>query len=347
MKSPPLLGMLFLLGTSPVFAQTPAATILSPAPKSAVKVHQQVTGALNRPGWPVIYVQSPEGVWYAQPPVQAVSNGQFASDAYFGDALHTPLGSLFVLKIFVAKDKATAHQVAAGAVKTLPDWPASVAEPVFRDVVFAFSGYYWAAGHKGANQSPGPNLWSDDPSHIWIDKNGMHLKIAKVGAHWACAEMVLNQSLGYGVYTWEFSANVPHFDPNAVFGLFTYAFSANAQGIPDKEIDFELSQWGQPKNRNAQFVVQPYTNDQAPNIQRFNLASGSHVTVTVEWRAGLVHAKCSDATGKVLDTWTFKGPGVPTPGHERARANLWLFKGLAPASGQPQEVVVHHFHFAK
>jgi hypothetical protein len=347
MKSMVLFVWLSMFGASAAFAQTPAAAILSPAPKSAVKAHQQVTGKLNRAGWPAIFVQSPEGTWYAQPPVTALTNMQFAGDAYFGDANGTPRGSLFVLKILVAKDKATAHSIPAGAVKALPDWPASAAEPVFRDVVYSFSGYYWAAGHKGPNLDPGPNLWSDDPSHLWIDKEGMHLNIAKVGNRWACAEMVLNQSLGYGVYTWEFSANVATFDVNAVFGLFTYANSANAQGIPDKEIDFELSQWSKPKNPNAQFVVQPYTSDNAPNIQRFHLAGGSHVHVTVEWRAGLVNAKCNDATGKLLHAWTFKGPGVPVPGHERARANLWLFKGHAPASGQPQEVVVHRFHFTK
>ncbi len=347
MKSLILSVLVALLGSSAAFAQPVAASLLTPAAKSAVAQQQKVSGRLSVAGWPVVVVQSPEGTWYAQPAVQSVVNHEFSSVSYFGDPKTTPRGTLFVVRVLVARNKAAAHQIAPGPLAKLPDLPSSSAVPVFRDVVFSFSGYYWAAGHKGAGQSPGPNLWSDDPAHLWIDKQGMHLKIAKVGKQWACAEMMLNQSLGYGVYTWDFSANLATFDVNAVLGLFTYAYSANARGVPDKEIDFELSRWGVAKNKNAQFVVQPYTNDNAPNIERFNLAGGSRFAVTVEWRAGSVYAICSGANGKVLERWSFKGASVPAPGRERARANLWLFQGQPPASGQPQEVVVHRFHFAK
>jgi hypothetical protein len=46
-----------------------------------------------------------------------------------------------------------------------------------------------------------------------------------------------------------------------------------------------------------------------------------------------------------MATWTYTGRRIPPPGKERARANLWLFEGKPPASGQRQEVVIHSFGF--
>ena len=37
--------------------------------------------------------------------------------------------------------------------------------------------------------------------------------------------------------------------------------------------------------------------------------------------------------------------GIPKPGGQNARLNLWLFNGAAPSNGQPVEVIVSGFAF--
>jgi hypothetical protein len=68
--------------------------------------------------------------------------------------------------------------------------------------------------------------------------------------------VVLNRSLGYGTYTFVVRETAG-IDPNAVLGLFLW--DPVAFRIHNRELDIEISRWGDPKNSNSQFVVQPYS----------------------------------------------------------------------------------------
>ena len=46
-------------------------------------------------------------------------------------------------------------------------------------------------------------------------------------------------------------------------------------------------------------------------------------------------------------TYVYRGSRVPKPGDERVRLNLWLFGGAGPTDGQPVEIVVESFAYAR
>ncbi len=60
------------------------------------------------------------------------------------------------------------------------------------------------------------------------------------------------------------------------------------------------------------------------------------------WSASSISFASSSA---LPGSWTYTGADVPAPGDERARMNLWLFRGAPPTNGLPVEVVVKSFTF--
>jgi hypothetical protein len=91
-----------------------------------------------------------------------------------------------------------------------------------------------------------------DPANPGTDNSGfLHLEIAKEAGRWMCAEVKLTRSLGYGSYRFVVQ-DVSHLEPAAVFGLSTW------DGLGPGEMDIEVSRWGEPEDKNAQYVIQPY-----------------------------------------------------------------------------------------
>lgn len=82
----------------------------------------------------------------------------------------------------------------------------------------------------------------------------LHLAIVKRRAFWSCSDVVLDASLGYGEY--RFAVRKERLDDNAVFGMFLW--DATAARLHFREVDIELSRWGNLRKQNAQFAVQPY-----------------------------------------------------------------------------------------
>src|SRR5437870_9597705 len=58
-------------------------------------------------------------------------------------------------------------------------------------------------------------------------------------------------SFGFGTYRFRLDSPVDDIDPNAVVGLFTWS---DRPDFNHREIDIEISRWGEPGNPNAQFV---------------------------------------------------------------------------------------------
>jgi hypothetical protein len=208
--------------------------------------------------------------------------------------------------------------------------------------LISFSGRTWWVKSGTSPMGPGPNYFSDSTSSVWVDSLGrLHMKIAKVRGKWQCAEVVCTESLGLGTYRFRLASPVNSLDPNVVLGLFTWN---DAPEFNHREIDIEFSRWGQVTNPNAQYVVQPYT--LASNIFRYTwpagVAASSH---SFTWRAGEVRFESVDeTTNATLAQWTCAN-GVPQPGGENARINLWLRSGLAPTNGKAVEVIVSGFEF--
>ncbi|HET7684843.1 MAG TPA: glycoside hydrolase family 16 protein [Candidatus Limnocylindria bacterium] len=200
-----------------------------------------------------------------------------------------------------------------------------------------FSGYTWTVKDYGRKIGPGPNFFS--AANVNVAADGLHLRISKSGNRWSCAEVILNDSFGYGTYSWTI-ASAPDLDPNAVLGMFTWN---DAPDYAHREIDIEFARWGNAADpTNGQYVVQPW--DASGHLKRFTQPAGLTNTVhTFVWAPGEVRFVSRTASGAVIDSFTYVGADVPVPGGENARINLWLFRGSAPQG--PQEVIISDFTY--
>jgi hypothetical protein len=210
-----------------------------------------------------------------------------------------------------------------------------------------FSGYIWSVKTSKGRIGPGPNYFSDSSQNVWVDSAGrLHLKIRKDKGKWFCSEVILNQNLGYGTYRFYLDSPVDGIDKNAVLGLFTWS---DDPAYNHREIDIEFSRWGAANNQNAQYVVQPY--NIAANIHRFSWPAGvSQSMHSFRWQS--LNVVCQSIRGfslppapaDLLEQWTFNS-GIPVPGNENPRINLWLNKGRAPSNGAELEIIINRFEF--
>jgi hypothetical protein len=217
--------------------------------------------------------------------------------------------------------------------------------------VVHFAGHDWTVKSSGTRQvGPGPNVFSDDEQHVWVDEFGrLHLRIAKSGRRWAAAEVVSKESFGHGTYRFHLDGSVDALPPSVVLGLFTWDDVDPA--FHHGEVDIEFSRWGNPSNPvNAQYVVQPY--DVAGNLLSFLQPPVAPSTHAFEWRPAFVafrslvgFASEPADPSDVIAEWIYSGADVPPAGGENARMNLWMFRGEPPADGRPVEVIISDFSF--
>jgi hypothetical protein len=203
----------------------------------------------------------------------------------------------------------------------------------------AFAGQRWEI-KQGRDLGPGPNQWSDGDECVRLDEEGsLHLGIARAEGRWSCAEVTAPDSLGYGAYRWVIAGDLTALDPRTVLGIFLYEDDAH-------EVDFELSRWGKARDRNAQFVVQPPTEE---SRHRFDTGRAKVITCRLDWKESSVRCRCwegDDPSRAPLADWTYSGKNLPRPGATRVHLNLWLFQGKPPIGAARQEVVVRSFRFS-
>jgi hypothetical protein len=207
-----------------------------------------------------------------------------------------------------------------------------------QSTMIRFSGYDWNVKTSPGRAGPGPNYFSAD--NVRVDGDGrLHLRVAQVDGRWVCAEVICSRSLGYGEYRFTVT-DTAGLAANVILGLFTW--DTNAPNQHYREIDIEVSRWGDPAAKNGQFVIQPYSRPE--NIVRFEIPPGRTLQL-FEWAAGRVSCR-SEQAGVRLREHVFTR-GIPSAGGERARINLWLFGGSAPADGRENEVVIESFSFRR
>jgi hypothetical protein len=202
-----------------------------------------------------------------------------------------------------------------------------------------FSGYEWDVRQTPSSRG-GANDY--DPDNVWVDAEGaLHLRLRRQGEKWTSAELSLTRPLGYGTY--EFVAgDTSSLDPAAVLSFLTW----DAEGAEQnhRELDIEISRWGDPSIANAQYVVQPYY--VAANVFRFSTPAG-RVTHTFRWEPGRAsfrshagHLTREDAAAIASHTFT---SGIPVPGDERVGINLYYFRYAARPPQRDVEVVIERF----
>jgi hypothetical protein len=236
------------------------------------------------------------------------------------------------------------RQISILALVTVSLFALSTVNQVSAQSTIEWSGMTWDI-KTGNALGPGPNNWSDSSDSVWVDASGkLHLQVREQAGLWYSAEIIAQESLGYGKYEFRIESDTESFDQNVVAGFFTYLSDT-------EEIDIELSRFGDPNRGNAHYTVQPYTT--AGNSHEFNLEPGNILsTHSFDWDSDRIeleslrgHDTSSPAADDILEQWTYSGSDIPMASLEKVRINFWLFQGQAPSNGLDHELVIDSFSF--
>lgn len=215
-----------------------------------------------------------------------------------------------------------------------------------------FSGLSWKVKSACCRVGPGPNLFSDSDSSVWVDSLGLHLKLRRQGDQWFNAEVIADSSLGHGIYSFQLATRVDSLPRPVVVSGFTFDPGTL------EEIDFEFAGDALvPGAGNSQHVVQPFETCFRSIFSMPPVTFSSHTFVWqpshvsfASWRGHGAYPPGDP--GDLIDASTlFDVSCVPPLGEERMRFNLWLFDedsdglGDPPPGGQELEIVVTGFSF--
>jgi len=201
-----------------------------------------------------------------------------------------------------------------------------------------FAGREWAV--RSGEGGPGPNKWSDSEQSVWVNDDGLHLKIRNAEGVWYCAEVTSVLPTHYGMHRFYAGNGVDRLDRNVVASPFLYKDDAH-------EVDIEFSTWGVGSGRNTQYVVQPCA--AAGNIHRFEMIPNCGLsTHCFDWHRDSIHfmsykghSQEVPAPEAVIQDWTYTGKDTPPEGDNlHIHINIWLIKGAAPSDGREADFVV-------
>lgn len=307
-------------------------------PQKLDYIEGSVQGA--QPGQQVVlYAHS--GIWWvqplaAQPTTKILANGSWKNSTHLG----TDYAALLVDADYRPQVRASTLPergngvIAVAVAKGTPN-------PSLVQKTLHFSGYDWVANSAGSDRGGEPNDYS--PENTWIDDKGfLHLRMQDRNGKWTCAEVYLTRSLGYGTYKFVVQDSA-HLSPSTVMGMFTWD-PVRSQDYRN-EIDVELSRWGDPKSKNAQYVVQPFYVPE--NVSRFTVPAGL-VTHSFRWEPGKVSFKtvegARDSGHAPISQHVFTS-GIPAPANEVIHIILYDFRHSQHPIQQPSEVVIEKFEY--
>lgn len=200
--------------------------------------------------------------------------------------------------------------------------------------VLKFSGYEWEV-RRAPSDRGGANDY--DARNAWVDDSGMlHLLLTQRDGRWTSAEIKLTRSLGYGTYTFVVR-DTSRLDPAAALGFLTWDQFEPSQN--HRELDVEVSRWGNQDNKDVQFVVQPHY--VAANVYRFKQPTG-RLTHSFRWEPDRALFRTVGTSGQVIARREFTS-GVPVPGSESVYMNLLYYRGSPKPPSGTVEVVVEKF----
>jgi hypothetical protein len=215
----------------------------------------------------------------------------------------------------------------------------SVAKP-FKTI--QFSGYEWKIRDTLGERNGSPH--DNDPQNVGIDSMGfLHLRIGQRAAKWTCSEVIMARSFGYGTYLVTVQ-DVAHLDPAVVFSIFTWDELGTDQN--HREMDIEISRWGDPDDKNAQYIIQPYYIP--ANVSRFTAPPGL-LTFSLSWEPGKAsfdtfHGKVSVTGSHAIAAHLFSS-GVPSPGGESIRMSMCPFEYAKTPLHNEAEVVIERVQY--
>src|SRR5260370_3860717 len=294
-----------------------------------------------RPGQQIVlYAHS--GVWWIEPFANRPCT-KIQADSTWKNSKHlgTEYAALLVEPGYHPESKmATLPKEGNGVVAVVTATGKATAPIVLK--VLHFSGYDWIVRTAGSDRGGEPNSY--DPANAWIDPKGyLHLRMALRDGRWSCAEVNLTRSLGFGTYRFVVQDSA-HLGPSAVLGMFTW----DEAGADDarSELDIELSRWGSPGGKNAQYVVQPFYVPE--NVTRFTVPSGvlTHILRVERDTESFktIRVSLGGLGSKTISEHVFTS-GVPTPGAETVHIGLYDFHHSKSILQLPAEVVIERFEY--
>ena len=286
----------------------------------------------------VLYAHS-AGIWWVQPFVDRPFT-KIQGDSTWKNSTHlgTEYAALLVEPGYTPPPKIETLPKEANGVVAVAVLPGKAAPKPIVSKVIHFSGYDWLVRSAGSNRGGETNAY--DPANVWTDSKGyLHLQMTERDGRWTCADVRLTSSLGYGTYRFVVQDSA-HLEPSAVLGMFTWDEARTEE--TRIELDIELSRWGNPSSKNAQYVVQPYYVPE--NISRFMVPAGA-LTHALRWEPGVASFKTFRGEGsKSLNEHVFNS-GVPIPASESVHINLYDFHHSKSSSQRPTEVVIQKFEY--
>ncbi len=303
----------------------------------------RVAGA--RPGQQIVlYAKNAVGVWWVQP-FTAQPFTTIEADSTWKSRIHLGIEYAAVLVRPGYRPQATTDVLPKPgreviAVATVKGSGEIVPSVPLAPRLLTFSGYEWEVRQTPSDRG-GANDY--DPDNAWTDADGvLHLRLRQRDGRWTSAEVILNRTLGYGTYAFVVR-DASRLDPAVTMGMFTWDDLGLDQN--HREMDIEISQWGDPSIPNAQFVVQPYY--VPANVMRFTAPAG-RATYSFRWEPGRALFKTVRGTGSggqpAVAQHEFTS-GVPIPGNERVRINLYFFR-YSPSPPQNEvEVLIERFQY--
>jgi hypothetical protein len=304
-------------------------------------IQGRVSGA--KPGQSIVLYARGGGAWWIQPLFEHPFT-QIQADSTWKSTTH--LGSDYAALLVEpgyhpALKTGTLPTVGNGVVRVVVakgQTPAATAAPK----MIHFSGYDWAVQAAESDRAGGGSPY--DPANAWTDQKGyLHLRMALLNGRWTCAEVNLTRSLGYGTYTFVVG-DTSHLSPAAVLGMYTLDLGGTTDS--SNELDIEVSRWGNPTGRNAQYVVQPFYVPQ--NVFRFTAPAGV-LTHTLRWEPGVASFQTTLGSttkpgGKIVSSHLFTSE-IPTPATETPYIDLFDFHHSFAGEQRPSEVVIEKFEY--
>lgn len=288
----------------------------------------------------VLYAKS--NVWWIQPFVnQELTNIQ--SDSSWKNTTHlgTDYAALLVEPGYRPLAKLQVLPPVGDGVLAVAKRRGRPGEKIVSKVIH-FSGYQWIARAAGSDRGGAPRFY--DPANAWVDAKGyLHLRMDERNGKWYCAEINLKRSLGFGTYRFVVQ-DTSHLPPTAVVGMFTY--NEGSASDSRNELDIELSKWGDPSRRNAQYVVQPFYVPE--NVYRFNAPAGT-LTYSFRWEPDRAAFKTSQGGARghgerVVSQHAFT-VGIPNATGQTAHIDLYDFHYSKLLTHKPAEVVIEKFEY--
>jgi hypothetical protein len=202
-----------------------------------------------------------------------------------------------------------------------------------------FSGYDWTVVQTRIDRH-GPN--DCDARNAWVDADGyLHLLLAQREGRWTSAGLILDRALGYGTYAFTVR-DTSNLDSAAAFMMYTWD---GREAEVHRELNISMSTWGDPHNKNAQYVLQ--FEDVADNVFRYTSPAG-RLTHAFRWepgKASFTTVRGTDPAGSKPIAHREFTVGVPAPATATARMCLLSVRESANPPAGNVEVVVEKFVF--